>query len=942
MKIFIRLLLVLLVASTVSAQPITIPTDLSQPVPNDPDVRIGKLKNGMTYYIRKNLKPKDKIEFRLVVNAGSILEDDDQLGLAHFVEHMAFNGSLNFKKNELVNYLQSIGVEFGADLNAYTSFDETVYMLPIPTDNPEHLDKGLLVLKDWASGLTFDEAEIDKERGVVIEEWRRGRGAQQRMRDEWFPQLFKDSRYADRLPIGSEDIIQNASYETIKRFYKDWYRPDLMAIVAVGDIEPDELEKKLRATFKKVNAPQGPLRDRLVANVPDHDETLVIVTKDKEAPITQVQLLYKHDKESNNTLQDLRQGFVHSLYNSMIRQRLDELRRSANPPFIGAGSGYSNMVKTKAVFASTAAVGEEQVISGIIALATENERVRRHGFTQGELDRAKKNMLDGMDRSLKEKDKTESNKYLNRYIQNFLNESSIPSTDFRVAFGKATIPSITLEEVSLLAQKWVRDQNRVIIITAPDKVGLSLPSNEEVLAALVRLKDSDILPYSDALAASELMEMTPEKGSIVSEKSNELFGSKEWILSNGARVCWKTTDFKNDQILFKAFSYGGTSLYSDEDYFSAINAGTSVSQGGVGVFSPIDLQKLLSGKNVNINAYVSDLDEGLDGSASPKDLETLFQLINLHFTDPRKDGNAFNSYVNRIRMTLPNLLSDPRYYYHDVVSKIMSQDHLRGGGIPTLEELDKVNFNRAFEIYVERFANAADFNFYFVGNIDESVLRDYVETYLASLPALEEKENFEDSGVRPPSALEKVFYKGQDPKATVDIKYRGEATFDFDEDYKIGALGKVVSNRLIEKIREEKSGVYSIRASGDLRLNPYENYAFNISFPCAPDNVDELLAAVMSEIKDIKANGPTEAELNKVTSAELQNRKENLKKNNYWINQMRSFDYLQAKTSDYAKQEDRIKNLTTGDIQQMANKYLKQENLIQLILLPESSEANGG
>jgi len=912
--------------------------DLTESIPLDSEVKIGQLKNGLTYYLRKNDKPENKIEFRLVVKAGSILEDEDQLGLAHFTEHMAFNGSDNFEKNELVNYLQSIGVEFGADLNAYTSFDETVYMLPIPTEDPAVVDKGLMVLRDWAGGLTFDEEEIDKERGVVIEEWRLGRGADQRMRDQWFPLLFKDSRYANRLPIGSEKIIQGADYATVKRFYADWYRPDLMAVVAVGDLDPAAMEKKIKEVFGDLKNPKKE-RERAYSPVPDHEDTYVAIVQDEEAAFTRVSMYYKHKKLETERLEDYKRELIYSLYSDMINQRLDELRRQENPPFIGAGAGYGGLVQTKSAYFSAATVGEDGVLKGLEAVATENERVKRYGFTEGELERAKISMIKGYEQALKEKDKTESRSYIREYVNNFLDKEPIPGITFETAFAKKIVPMITLDDVNALAKNWISDQNRVVVVTGPKKEGVTMPSKEEILSVLSGVEQAELEPYADDLAGEDLMENIPEPGSIAAETKNETVDLTEWTLSNGMKVAWKSTDFKNDQILMTGYSWGGTSLYPDEEYFSAINASNTVSQGGVGQFSPTDLEKLLSGKVVNASQYIGSLQEGMNGSASPEDLETLFQLIYLHFTAPKKDAGAFNSYINRLKMILPNLMANPNYYFQDQVAKVMSQDHLRGGGFPTVEDLEKVDFERAFEIYQERFANAGDFKFVFVGAIDPEQLKPLVETYLASLPATDERESYKDVGVRPPSGIvKKTFNKGQDPKSSVKIYYEGTADFDFGEDYKLTTLGDILSNRLIDVIREEKSGVYGVSANGDMDKNPYESYEMTISFPCGPENTESLIKDVLDEVEKLKSEGPSQEELDEVLQAHKQNRKEGLEKNGYWLSKIKYYDTAGANLDDFYAYDDRVKSITVADVKATANKYLTGENYIQLVLMPEAGD----
>ncbi|MEM7299220.1 MAG: pitrilysin family protein, partial [Bacteroidota bacterium] len=533
---------------------------LSSPIPSDPSIRIGKLKNGLTYYIKQNAKPEDKVEFRLVVNAGSILENEDQLGLAHFVEHMAFNGSNNFKKNELVNYLQSIGVEFGADLNAYTSFDETVYMLPIPTGDPEVLDKGMKVLEDWASGLEFSEEEIDKERGVVIEEWRLGRGADQRMRDKWFPVMFKDSRYAERLPIGKKEVIENASYETIRQFYKDWYRPNLMAVIAIGDVDLDQMEKEITDRFGKLKNPKKP-REREKYDVPSHRETYVAIEQDKEASFTIVRLEYKQDdKDEMKTLGDFRRDLTYDLFNNMLSQRLNELRQSAEPPFVFANTSYGGMVRTKKSYSSFAMVGEDGIMNGLRALVQENERVKRYGFTASELERAKKRMLNRMEQQMKEQDKTESRRLASQFVSSFLNQNTIMSSEFEYGFAKKQFDGIDVDEINAYAPQWIKESDRVVVITGPENDNTDA-TKESVLELLKVIEAEEMEAYEDEVAGSELMSSKPSKGSIESDKSLEKVEATELTLSNGMTVVLKKTDFKNDEILMSAYSHGGHSLY---------------------------------------------------------------------------------------------------------------------------------------------------------------------------------------------------------------------------------------------------------------------------------------------------------------------------------------------------------------------------------------------
>lgn len=907
---------------------------LSSPIPSDPSIRTGKLKNGLTYYIKKNAKPEDKVEFRLVVNAGSILENEDQLGLAHFVEHMAFNGSKNFQKNDLINYLQSIGVEFGADLNAYTSFDETVYMLPIPTGDPEVLDKGMKVLEDWASGLEFSDEEIDKERGVVIEEWRLGRGADQRMRDKWFPIMFKDSRYAERLPIGTKEVIENASYETIRQFYKDWYRPNLMAVIAIGDVDLDEMEKEITNRFGKLKNPKNP-RERTVYEVPSHRETYVAIEQDKEASFTIVRLEYKQDdKDQMKTLEDFRRDLTYDLFNNMLSQRLNELRQSAAPPFVFANTSYGGMVRTKKSYSSFAMVGEDGIMNGLRSLVQENERVKRYGFTEGELERAKKRMLNRMEQQMKEQDKTESRRLASQFVSSFLNQNPIMSKDFEYGFAKNQFDGISVAEINEYAPQWIKESDRVVVITGPENDNSDV-TEESVLALLKSIEAEEIEAYEDEVAGAELMASKPSKGTVSSMKNVENVNITELTLSNGMTVVLKKTDFKNDEILMSAFSHGGHSLYGDEDYQSASYAGSIVGESGVGDYSSTDLTKLFAGKTVNVRPFVGTYSEGFNGNAAPKDLETMMQLIHLYFTAPRKDQASFESYKMRNTMLYQNLMSSPQFFFQNESIKILSQNNPRVG-FPSAEDLAKIDLDLAFNIYNERFNDPSNFTFFFVGNFEMDKMKSLLETYLSSIPTTEKEESWKDLGIRPPKGkLEKVINKGTDPKSQVSINYRGDATYSEKENYTLSSLGELLTNRLIDIIREEKSGVYGVGARGSISNRPYGSYNFSISFPCGPENVEELKGAVYDEIERIKIEGISEDDLAEIKEAQRIDRKENLNQNRYWLGRLSSYYSFERDLSTFFDYENMVEALTTAEIQQAAKDYLVESNLIEIVLMPE-------
>ncbi|WP_246203011.1 M16 family metallopeptidase [Fulvivirga lutimaris] len=922
----------------VNAQEKEIKGSLNSPLPTDPNVVVGKLDNGMTYYIRKNEKPEDKVELRLVVNVGSTVEDENQLGLAHFLEHMAFNGTKNFEKNELVDYLQSVGVKFGADLNAYTSFDETVYILPIPSDNEETLNKGLLVLEDWAHNITLSDEEIDKERGVVIEEWRLGQGANQRMRDEWFPVMFKDSRYANRLPIGKKEVLESFDYETIRKFYKDWYRPDLMSLVVVGDIDPAAMEKKIKAQFSKIKNPKNP-RERTFYDVPDQDNTAVSVVTDPEASFTQIQLIYKQDNEETKTLDQYRRDIVYNLYSGMITKRLDELKQSPEPPFFFASTSYGSMVRTKSNYSSFAVVGENGVENGLNALVTENERVKKFGFTEGELDRYKADMLNRMEKAYKEADKTESQNYASEYIRNFLSNEPIPGIAFEYDFYKKVLPTITVEEVNALAKKWISNSNRVVVITGPEKEGVVMPTEEEVKKILFKAQLAKITPYDDGTVGAELLEEKPTAGKIASRKELETVGATELTLSNGVKVVLKPTDFKNDEILMRAYSPGGQSIYPDADDKNASFASQIINESGVGEFTVTDLQKMMSGKTVRVNPFISNLTEGISGNAAPKDLETMLQMVYLYFTNPRKDEKSFESFKSKNKMLLGNLMSNPQFYFSDQVSRILTQDHPRGGGFPTPEDLDAINFERSFEIYQDRFADASDFTFLFVGNFNISEISPLLESYLGGLPSTSREETWKDLGIRPPSGkVEKVVNKGTDQKSSVNIVFTDKTKYTKEDSYNIRTLGELLSIKLIEILREEKGGVYGVGASGSISKYPYENYTFRIQFPCGPENVDDLVKATFDEIEKIKKEGVSEEDINKLKETQRKERKDNLKENQYWLNSLYGYYFNDYDLSGYYEYEKQIEALTSKDLQEAAKKYLPADEYIKIVLMPEESD----
>lgn len=906
-------------------------TTATEKIPFNPEVKMGKLGNGLTYYIKNNGKPENKVELRLVVNAGSILEDEDQLGLAHFMEHMNFNGTKNFEKNELVNYLQSIGVKFGAHLNAYTSFDETVYILPIPSDDPEKLEKGFQIIEDWAHNALLTHEEIDNERGVVLEEYRLGKGADERMRQNYLPKLLYGSKYADRLPIGTKENLETFNYESLKRFYKDWYRPDLMAVIAVGDLDVKTLEEKIKSHFGKIPAAKNP-RDRAIYDMPNHKETFIAVETDKEASFSQVQVLFKdYDSATPDlTIADYKHSMVESLFGQMLNNRLDELRNNPNPPFVFGFSYHGGTyARTKEAYQSFAMTSETGQLNALKTLLEENERVKQFGFFEGELERAKKDILARLEKGYKDRDKTESAQIVGQLVNNFLEQKPVPGIAWEYNFQKEHMPNITLDDVNSLIANYIKEDNRVIILTGPEKEGIAKVTEAEVQSVLDNIKNIKLTPYEDKEVAAALMTNIPPAGQITDYKKDEALGTTTLVLSNGATVTYKITDFKNDEILFDAFSYGGTSLYSDEDYKATSFANGGLGEAGVNNFDKNEMSKILSGKMVNVRPSIGAYNEGLSGNASPKDLEELFQLTHLYFTALNKDNDAYNSYKEKQKAFMSNMMSSPQFFFQVEMGKFMYGDNPRYIGFPTPEDMDNADYDLAYKKYQERFADAGNFHFYFVGNIDEKKLMEYSEKYLASLPATQSKTMYKVDDFRPLTGQhEKIVEIGKDPKSMVRMTYHGPTEYNEKEDHALKSLGEVLSIKLIEKLREEEGGVYGVGARGNINKIPYGWYSFNISFPCGPENVEKLTAATLAEVDKLVKEGPTDEDMAKIKEAQLLEYKEDLKDNRFWLRTLRNADFQGMDAKKMLAFETTVANLTKEDLHNVAKKYLTQGYII--------------
>ena len=909
---------------------------MDSPIPMDPTVKTGKLKNGLTYYIKKNGKPENKVVLRLMVNAGSILETDEQQGLAHFMEHMCFNGTKRFPKNKLVDYLQSIGVKFGQHLNAYTSFDETVYFLPIPSDDKEKVEKGFQIIEDWAFNTTLTPEEIDKERGVVLEEYRLGLGADKRMMGRYMPKMMYNSHYAKRLPIGQKEILENFTYDKLTSFYKDWYRPNLMSVIVVGDIDVAEMEKKIKDHFSGYKNPKNE-KPRKVFDVPNHKETFVAVESDKEAAFTQVQLLYKDDAEPKKTVTvgDFRDELIEGLFTSMLNNRLEVKQNSSTPPFtFGYTYHGGTYARTKEAFQSFAMVAQDKQLDALKVLVEENERVKKFGFTEGELERAKSEFLNQIERQYNERDKTDSDRFVGVMQSNFLEKEPAPSIEWTFTTMKALLPSISLKETNELIAKYIKEENRVVILTGPEKEGLVLPTEAEVLAA-IKVDESALKPYEDTEMATSLLRNTPKKGKVVKTEKNDKLDVTTLTLSNGAKVIYKKTDFKNDEIQFQAMSFGGTNLVSNEDYLKASLAMSGLTEAGFSGMNKNDINKFMTGKIVRVYPYVSSTSEGMQGSSTPKDFEYLMQMIHAYFTDMNMDKEAFAGFVAKQKGFMTNLLSQPSTYFSNEFYTFLNKENPRYTGFPKPEDYDNADYELAYKIFKERFANAGDFNFYFVGNVDDAKIVEFSELYLASLPATNEKEKMVDLGYRMiKGEHKKVVNKGKDPKSSVNIMFYGDCKYDSDEAFALKALGDVLTIKLVEELRENESGVYGVGARGNMNKTPYGNYNFSISFPCGPENAETLTASALRELNKIIENGPEQKDVDKFIEAEKLDYKEKMKENRYWMTNLTRAYMNDSNPEDMLTYVEKVQQITPKEIQAVAKKYLTKEKVIGM-LMPE-------
>ena len=909
--------------------------DLSAPIPPDPDITIGKLANGMTYYIKQNKKPEKRIEFRLVVNAGSICETDAQQGLAHFCEHMCFNGTKNFPGNSLIDTLEEMGVKFGADVNASTSFDQTIYQFQVPSDKPHLVEEGFRILEDWAHQVTFDAGEIDKERGVIIEEWRQGLGADDRMMNKYMPVLFKGSRYAERIPIGKVDILKSFPYDTLRKFYKTWYRPDLMAVIIVGDIDPRVAEAKVKQHFAWIPEPAHPEK-RVEYPVPGNKKPLISIVTDKEASGYDVQVMYKQPRTEDITYNDYRNMLISSLFTDMLNNRFAEITRRPDAPFVYAGSGYGSFIgRTLDVYSLYASAKENQIDKSLETILRENERVCRYGFTVTEMEREKKDMLTYYENVANEANKTESATYADEFIRNYLTHECIPGYKKEYQLVGEMLSGITLEEINALGTKWTSGDNQLVLITGQEKAGVKIPDEQEVIDIINRVKSEDVTAYVDKVTDAPLVSVPPVASPVVKRSYNSEFGITELVFGNGVHMVLKPTDFKNDEILMTAFSPGGTSLSPDKDIMSAMLAATLTIQSGLGQFDYISLQKKLTGITANVTPYINELREGVNGSCTPKDLETMLQLNYLYFTATRKDKEAFDSYMSRLKNAIEPMRAVPQVIYSDTLSKIITMNSPRVVSLPTEAQLNQINLDTASAIFKDRFADAGDFTFIMAGNFKVDSIIPLLEKYIGGLPSTGRKETWKD--VSPGFPAGKVIVdvpKNSEPQSKVTMVWEGDFKWKERDRTAFGMLMNILAITCRESMREDQGGVYGVSINGSISKYPESKFTISSTWGCSPSNIDTLSRTVLDEMNKIRLNGPEAVDLEKVKEELIRNRETKMEQNAFWLALLQSHYMYNDKLLTLDEYKKYINSFTIKDLKNVADKYLNTNKYVRVALTP--------
>jgi len=910
---------------------------LAENMPVDPEATVGTLPNGLKYYVRGNAKPPKRAELRLVVRAGSVLEDDDQRGLAHYVEHMLFEGTQHFPRQSIIDFLGSLGLSLGADANAATSYDDTQYTLRVPTDVPGALDRALLVMEDWAHAASFDQSGIDHERGIVLSEWRMNLGAGERTADRVRRVQLEGSRYADRPPIGTPESIQGATRDKLVRFYRDWYRPDLMAVIAVGDFDRAPVEAMIKQHFSSLTS-QSQKRSRTEFDVPEHPGTRYTIITDKETTATAVELSELRPARNQASVGGYRDLMLDQLFSSMLVSRLDELSQGANAPFVRAAAQRALFPapRSKDEAVLEALVANDGVTKGLDALVTELERVQRFGFTGTELTREKQAMMLSYEQVVTESPDRESASRADEYTRNFLEGEALPTIWQELAFHRRFVPGITLAEMNKLAVDWFPPDNRLVVVSAPDGAGVVLPTETQLASTMKAAAGKQLQAYAESADTGQLMETKPTAGTIV-KTTPRPSGITEWTLSNGATVVLKPTTLKEDEIILRAFAPGGTSLAGDADFIPARVADMVVPAGGVGQFSAPQLDRLLRSKFAGVTPFIDEYDQGVTGRSTPQDLETLFQLMYLRFTAPRADPNAFAAAVAQAKAIVANQMASPEVVFNRTLDSLLDGNSPRRQP-ETPATIDKWNLDKSLSFYKARFADAGNFTFVFVGSFTPDSIKPFVERYIASLPATHAHETWRDLGIATPSGvIERTIKKGIAPKSQVAIVF--SEPFEYDNVHKLAlrSVAMVLQSRLLDTIRQELGGTYSITAADATDKVPHPQFVVRIEWTCDPAQTDALVQRVFQEIAFVRNIAFQPGQVGRIRDALQHDYETNSLENGYLLGQI-ARRYENDEVADLAavtNYPERLSELTGAAVHEAAMKYLDPANYVKVILMPE-------
>ncbi|MDH6306252.1 zinc protease [Parabacteroides sp. PF5-5] len=909
------------------------------PLPIDPNIRYGKLENGLTYYIRHNELPKERADFYIAQNVGSVLEEENQRGLAHFLEHMAFHGSKNFPGDGIMDYTESIGMRMGENLNAETGFDRTVYMMMnVPVMRQEVVDSCLLILHDWSSFITLSDSLIEKERGVIREEWRTGQDAQMRLWEQQLPKMYPGSRYANRLPIGTIDVINNFKPEELQAYYEKWYRPDLQAVIIVGDIDVDKVEASIKKMFADIPAPVNPA-EREIFSVPDNDDPLVSIATDKEAANTILYMFYKHDKlpmELRSTAAGLITDYMQSVTATMMNERLGELVLKADPPYVYgmASDGDYFISNTKAAWMMAAVAKDGEIERAVEALATETERARQFGFTASEYERARINVLKEYESAYNEHENQRNNMYVTEYVSHFTEGGYIPGIETEYMMLSQIAPALTVEQVNQYMQQIISEKNLVISLTGPDKEDAKYPTEAELLTVYKAALQSPIEAYQETLSDEPLIPNLPAPGKITDVKENPLFKATVLTLSNGAKVVLKHTEFKKDEILMSANSVGGSSLFGNEESANIRMLNSLSSLGGLGNFSVVDLSKVLAGKKVTCQAAINQDSESLSGSSTPADIKTLFELIYLNFTAPRMDEEAYSSYINRLTAQLQNLELNPMVAFSDTITTAMYYDNPRTARIKQAD-LGDLSYPRIMEMYKERFADASDFVFTFVGNLDMEAIRPLIEQYLASLPSLKRTEKPNESNIPAlrTGAYNNIFNRELEvPKSSVMNLFTGTMEYSLENAIMMTMLKQVLDIVYMEKVRQDEGGSYGVQSYGMISDFPKGQTVFQTYFDTDPEKRERMNQIVHAELKSVATSGPRPEDFTKTKDNIRKRHDEQLQENSYWLSSLNNYFYKSF--DSYSKYLETLEGITPAKLQAFTKALLDQGNTIEVVMEP--------